>query len=98
MKGTLYEDGQPKGTISDFSVTPGRTQYANANGEHVPVGKSNATATFTSPIGVFNPAKTYEVRCGETVYPITVTKQTNNKCSAIIENTSKEDGETSLPK
>lgn len=97
MKGELYEDGKLKGQISDFAVTPSQNQYQDVNGERVLVGKTNATATFTSPIGMFDIKKSYEVRSGSQVYPIKVTRQTNRQCFAIIENKSKEDGETSLP-
>jgi len=97
MQGKLFEDGKEKATISDFTETPGKITYQDVMGEKVPVGKSNATATFTSPIGIFNPAKSYEVHANGKVYPIRVTKQTNTGCIAIIENGPKDDGETSLP-
>lgn len=96
MKGKLFENGMLKAEILDFNVTPGANQYQDVMGQKVIVGKSNATATFTSPIGMFNPAKSYEVHCDDKVYKIKVTKQTNTGCFAIIENDS-EDDETSLP-
>lgn len=97
MKGTLFENGVQKGIISDFNVTPAKNIYQDVMGEKVVVGKSNATATFTSPIGMFDHKKSYEVHSGDKVYKIKVTKQTNTGCLAIIENHSKDDDETSLP-
>lgn len=97
MKGTLFENGVQKGEIPDFNVTPSKNIYQDVMGEKVVVGKSNATATFTSPIGIFDPKKSYEVHCGGKVYKIKVTKQTNTGCLAVIESDSEDDDETSLP-